>query len=271
MAEAGPFGREMRGRRQSGGRAFSERILTRELELRICHLARAEPNLGTAMNLKTLLLMLAGAVAICIPLYAQTDAGAKSSQPQKNSVTTLNGTKFFGIVEVTDDYTIRISNDSGVTRLPIAQLGDADFKKYGLNKDRSKDGRLWYERKEALEDSRADNRSAKDSKSNGNSLAEIRLGEIAAFQPLIAAYEKTLGSKKSEKSAESSLNPHETTSGSDTSFTPMFSQPGMAGSLAEPFTGLGSSALQPISGAASGATGVIQSATGAASLPTAPP
>jgi hypothetical protein len=223
------------------------------------------------MDVKRLLLMLGGAVAICVPLYAQTDDGAKPPKPEKTSVTKLNGTKFFGIVEVTDDYTIRVSNDSGITRLPIAQLGDADFKKYGLNKDRSKDGRLWYERKEALEDSKADNRSAKDSKSNGSSLVEIRLGEIAAFQPVIAAYEKTLGSKKSEKSAAGSTNPAEKTSGSDTPFTPMFSQPGMTGSLAEPFTGLGSSALQPISGAASGATGVIQSATGAASLPTAPP
>jgi hypothetical protein len=223
------------------------------------------------MNLKTVLLMFGSAVAICLPLHAQTDSGGYPAKPEKTSVTTLNGTKFFGIVEVTDDYTIRVSNDSGITRLPISQLGDADFKKYGLNKDRSKDGRLWYERKEALEDSKTDKQSAKDSKSNGNSLVEIRLGEIAAFQPIIAAYEKTLGSKKSEKSDAGSTNPDEKASGSDTPFTPMFSQPGMAGSLAEPFTGLGTSALQPISGAASGATGVIQSATGAASLPTAPP
>jgi hypothetical protein len=234
-------------------------------------LAGSEPNLDRAMNLKTVLLMFGGMVAICVPLYAQTDSGAPPTKPEKTSVTTLNGTKFFGIVEVTDDYTIRVANDSGITRLPISQLGDADFKKYGMNKDRSKDGRLWYERKEALQDSQKDKQSAKDSKSNGSSLAEIRLGEIAAFQPVIAAYEKTLGSKKSEKSAAEPTKPDEKTSGSDTPFTPMFSQPGMAGSLAEPFTGLGSSALQPISGAASGATGVIQSATGAASLPTAPP
>jgi hypothetical protein len=108
------------------------------------------------MNLKKVLLMFAGAVAISVPLYAQTADGTKPPKPEKTSVTTLNGTKFFGIVEVTDDYTIRVSNDSGITRLPIAQLGDTDFKKYGLNKDRSKDGRLWYERKEALEDSQPD-------------------------------------------------------------------------------------------------------------------
>jgi hypothetical protein len=223
------------------------------------------------MDFKTVLLMFGGVVAICVPLCAQTNGGAEPPKPEKTSVTTLKGTKFFGIVEVTDDYTIRVSNDSGITRLPIAQLGDADFKKYGSNKDRSGDGRLWYERKEALQDSQKDKQSAKDSKSNGSSLVEIRLGEIAAFQPVIAAYEKTLGSKKSEKSAAGSTNPDEKTSGSDTPFTPMFSQPGVAGSLAQPFTGLGSSALQPISGAGAGATGVIQSATSGASLPTAPP
>jgi hypothetical protein len=223
------------------------------------------------MKLKTVLLAFGGAVAICLSLNAQTENGAKPTKPEKSSVTTLKGTKFFGIVEITDDYTIRVSNDSGVTRLPISQLGDADFQKYGLNKDRSKDGRLWYERKEALENSQTENQASKDSKSNGNSLVEIRLGEIAAFQPAIAAYEKTLGSKKSEKSAAGSTNPEEKAKGSDTPFTPMFSRPGMPGSFAEPFTGLGSSALQPVSGAASGATGVIQSATGAASLPTTPP
>jgi hypothetical protein len=222
------------------------------------------------MNLKTVLFLVGGALAMCLPLRAQTDDTAKAAKPEKSSVTTLNGTKFFGIVEVTDDYTIRVSNDSGITRLPIAQLGDADFKKYGLNKDRSNDGRLWYERKEALESSQEEDQSSKDSKSSENSAIEIRLGEIAAFQPVIAAYEKTLGSKKSDKAAAASKTPDEKSTASETSFTPMFSQPGTAGSLVEPFTGFGSSALQPASGAASSATGVIQSATGAASLPSAP-
>ena len=223
------------------------------------------------MNLKTVLLILGAALATCGPIHAQTDDAAKGNKPEKTSVTKLNGTKLFGIVEVTDDYTIRVSSDSGITRLPIAQLGDADFKKYGQNKDRSNDGRLWYERKEALQDSQKDSHSSKDSKSNGTAPIEIRLGEIAAFQPVIAAYEKTLGPKKGDKASAATKDPDEKTKSSDTPFTPMFSQPGMAGPLTEPFTGLGSSALQPISGAASGATGVIQSATGAASLPSSPP
>jgi hypothetical protein len=223
------------------------------------------------MNLKTVFLLVGGALVMCVPLRAQTDDTANASKPEKSSVTTLNGTKFFGLIEVTDDYTIRVSNDSGITRLPIAQLGDADFKKYGLSKDRSNDGRLWYERKEALESSEKDSEPSTETKSNGGSAIEIRLGEIEAFQPVIAAYEKTLGSKKGDKTGTGSKNPEKKSTAPETPFTPMFSQPGMAGSLVEPFTGFGSSALQPASGAASSASGVIQSATGAASLPAAPP
>ena len=78
-----------------------------------------------------------------------------------------------------------------------------------------------------------------------------------------------LGAKKSD-SAAAGKKPAEKSSPSDTSFTPLFSQPGMAGSIAEPFTGFGSSALQPATGAASSATGLIQSATGAANLPITP-
>jgi hypothetical protein len=226
--------------------------------------------IGERMNLRKTLLAGSCLLVMCSALHSQQGdptEPATADKSGKASVTKLDGTKLFGIVEITDDYTIRISNDSGITRLPIAQLGDADFKKYGLNKDRSKDGRLWYERQEALKDS--EKGSQKDSKSGGSSVAEIRLGEIEAFKPVIAAYEKTLGPKKAEKSSDSSKSA-EKTGTSDTSFTPMFSQPGMGGSLAEPFTGLGSSALQPVTGAASGASGAVQSVTGAASLPSTP-
>ncbi|MGB7837243.1 MAG: hypothetical protein WBL40_03955, partial [Terrimicrobiaceae bacterium] len=90
-------------------------------------------------------------------------------------------TRLFGFVEVTDDYTIRITNDSGITRLPITQLGDADFQKYGFQKDRGKDGRFWYERKEALRSSEEDSRPQKNAKADRQSVAEIRLAEISAF------------------------------------------------------------------------------------------
>ena len=105
-----------------------------------------------AMNMRIWLLATACATTLCASLQSQTEgstAGAKQTnssakKTEKNAVSKLDGTKLFGFIEVTDDYTIRISNDSGITRLPIAQLGDADFQKYGFQKDRSKDGRFWY-------------------------------------------------------------------------------------------------------------------------------
>lgn len=122
-------------------------------------------------------------------------SGAKqadnSVKTKKSTVKKVDGTKLFGFVEITDDYTIRITSDSGIIRLPIAELSDADFRKYGFRKDRSKDGRFRYERKEALKDSKKDPKSEKEA-SGKKSIAEIRLAEISAFQPFIAAYEKTL-------------------------------------------------------------------------------
>ena len=219
------------------------------------------------------------AIALCAPLQSQTDnstSAAKqtdnSAKAEKNTVKKLDGTKLFGFVEVTDDYTIRITNDSGITRLPIAQLSDADFQKYGFQKDRTKDGRFWYERKEALKSSEEDPKSDGDPKSGGKSAVEIRLTEISAFQPFIAAYEKTLASRNSEKSTVTS-KPEEKPDTSDTPFRPMFSEPGLGGPLPQSLSGLGSSAIQPVSAiqpAVPGGGQIIQSATGAAGLPSPP-
>ena len=44
----------------------------------------------------------------------------------------LDGTKLFRLVEVTDDYTIRIRSVSGIIRFSVAQLGDTDFHNYGF-------------------------------------------------------------------------------------------------------------------------------------------
>ena len=110
------------------------------------------------MNTRTQFLAVACAMAFCASLHSQVDSSSSAAtqngsaaKPQKSEVTKLDGTKYFGFVEVTDDYTIRVTNDSGIMRLPIAQLGDNDFQKYGFQKDRGKDGRFWYERKEALQ------------------------------------------------------------------------------------------------------------------------
>ena len=109
-------------------------------------------------------------------------------------------------------------------------------------------------------------------KSGGRSPVEIRLGEISAFQPFIAAYEKTLASKSSEESITPS-KPEEKSDKSDTPFRPMFSEPGLGGPLPQPFSGLGSSVIEPVSAmqpAVPGGGQVIQSATGAAELPSPP-
>jgi hypothetical protein len=231
------------------------------------------------MNMRTWFLATVCAMALCAPLQSQTENSATaarqtetSAKAEKKTVTKLDGTQFFGFVEVTDDYTIRITNHSGITRLPIAQLGDADFQKYGFQKDRAKDGRFWYERKEALKSSEEGPKSDGDPKSGGKSPVEIRLAEISAFQPFISAYEKTLASKNSEKST-ATTKPEEKPDSSDIPFRPMFSEPGLKGPLPQPFSGLGSSPIQPVSGiqpAVPSGGHMIQSATGAAALP-APP
>ena len=245
-----------------------------------------------AMNMRIWLLATACATTLCASLQSQTEgstAGAKQTnssakKTEKNAVSKLDGTKLFGFIEVTDDYTIRISNDSGITRLPIAQLGDADFQKYGFQKDRSKDGRFWYERKEALQSSQEDSSSQENSKSEGrqksgeSSPVEIRLGEIAAFQPLIAAYEMTLAPKSSEKSMaqsnpEAQSKPDEKSDDSGVPFRRMFSEPGLGGPLPQPLSGIGNSLIEPVSAmqpAVSGGGQIIQSATGSSGLPSPP-
>jgi hypothetical protein len=240
------------------------------------------------MNMRNWLLATACAIALCAPLQSQTDnstgttgpvddstgtvgSTGNSTKAQKSTVTKLDGTKLFGLVEITDDYTIRITNDSGISRLPIAQLGDGDFQKYGFQKDRAKDGRFWYERKEALKSSEGDPKSDGDQESAEKSPVEIRLAEISAFQPFIAAYEKTLAARNGEKSAVAS-KPEEEPVRSDVPFRPMFSEPGLGGPLPQPF-GLGGSPIQPLSGiqpAVPGSGEIIQSATGAAGLPSPP-
>ncbi len=208
------------------------------------------------MNRRTWLVVMACAMALCSPLQAQTDtslSGTKqtksAAKARKSTVRNLDGTKFFGFVEITDDYTIRITSSSGIARLPIAQLSDADFQKYGFRKDRSKDGRFWYERKEALRSSEADSRSQKNAKADRQSVAEIRLAEISAFQPLIAAYEETLAIASSEKGAPTS-NP-EKPEAYDTPFRPMFSEPSLRGPLNQGWPSLGSAAVPSAPGASS--------------------
>jgi hypothetical protein len=202
------------------------------------------------MNTRTWLLALACALALSPALQAQTinsQSGAKkgssSAKTKKRTVKQLDGTKLFGFVEITDDYTIRVSNDWGIIRLPIAELGDADFRKYGFKKDRSKDGRFWYERKEALKELKEDPKSKNEAKSGEKSAVEIRLAEISVFQPLIAAYEKTLPPKESEKSSITS-KPGDNSQTSSVPIRPMFSQLSVGNPLPQTLSRSGYSGIQ---------------------------
>lgn len=180
-------------------------------------------------------------IALLTPLTA---ADIAPSAPEKGSVTTLDGTKIFGVIEITDDYTIRISNDTGIKNLPIASLSQSDFLTYSGNKDRSQDGRLWSERQNALKDASQENQDPKKSEE-----FEIRLAELAPFQPVIAAYEK-LRPPKDEKSGTSPG----LSSSSPSSTLHMFTGPGSLNVPNAPFgAGLGQKALEPATAIGSGA------------------
>ncbi len=208
--------------------------------------------------------------------YAQTSAETSTPNPstpetpKKEKVTKMDGTSFFGIVTLTDDYTLKISNDSGIMKIPLALLGESDFKKFGLQKDRSKDGRLWSERKDALEEEKKEGEDKKPA-SKDNSAIEIQLGEIAVFQPLISAYEMTQTDKKKSEGDKAETPDKEgkegKEQGSEEPGRKLFSGPGNIGNFL-PFNGPGSSFAQPVISAGGSA---LQSAGGLApSLPEVP-
>jgi hypothetical protein len=182
--------------------------------------------------------------------------------PKKEKVTKMDGTSFFGIVTLTDDYTLKISNDSGIMKIPLALLGEKDFKKFALQKDRSQDGRLWSERQDALEEQKEGDQQK--SASSGDSAIEIQLAEISVFQPVISVYEATLAGKQKDQKAGADQG-EETKASATDSPVRLFSGPGMP---SVPFSGMGGSLAQPVISAGSSA---VQSAAGTVpSLPGVP-
>jgi len=186
---------------------------------------------------------------------------------KKDSILLLDGKTLFGRIEMTDDYTLRISNDSGLMKIPLALLGEKDFKKYTSQKDRSNDGRLWSERKDALEKENAkESASNKKSRTNsaGDNAFEIQLKELAVFQPAIDAYQQLLGDKKSAKS--DGKQGDKTASKDDPPFIPLFSQPS-AGQLPGPLNAV-SGYLEPVTSV--GGTAVDATAGAGIGLPSVP-
>lgn len=194
---------------------------------------------------RSLLPSLIAAVLLAAPpvLSAQE---APSSEPSAE-VTKLDGTKLFGVVEVTDDYTIRVRSESGIQKIPLALLGESDFRKYGLQKDRSQDGRLWSERQDALEEEKENN--PKDA-----TAIEFRLGELAPLQPLIAAY-KTLNPRQPGDSQPTPASPAPSPSAEKSSTLHMFSGPGSLNVPTVPFaSSAAETVLSPAASAASSAS-----------------
>lgn len=210
-------------------------------------------------------------VSVAFSLGVACAQAQKSPQetPSKEKVTKLDGTSLFGLVTLTDDYTLRISNDSGIFNIPLALLGEKDFKRYTSGKDRSQDGKLWSDRQDALEGQQQKNAEKGGEASKGNSAIEIQLAEISVFQPAIALYEAATGGKSPAQSAKGGdSKKQDSTSESSENSAPvrLFSGPVSGGNL--PLNAPGSSLVQPVlsTGAA-----VLQSA-GAVTpgIPTAP-
>ena len=175
-------------------------------------------------------------------------ASGWAADPKQGEVTKLDGKKVFGMIEVTDDYTVRVSSDSGIQNIPLVLLSEKDFKKLGFSKDRNQDGRFWSERKEALEgaqENSEENKTGSD-KEKPDSF-EISLKEIAVFQPLIEVYEKSLADKKpaTPENKEATDNKASLTAEGNAPMKGLFTQPSMGKS---PFTGgIAPAVIEPIS------------------------
>jgi len=183
-----------------------------------------------------------------------TVQAADKPDSQGKEVTKLDGTKIFGLVEVTDDYTLRISSDSGIQNIPIALLGEKDFRKYGFSRDRSKDGRFWSEREKALEGEKGNSQKSE----SGD--VEIQLAELAPFQPLIAAYESITPPKAADKEKDTKAGADAKNQANPPEKSPslhLFTGPGSLAVPSAPFaSGSANAVIQPAASAASSATGL---------------
>ena len=190
-------------------------------------------------------------LAACLSLHA-----AETPDAEKTPVTKIDGSKVFGLVEITDDYTIKISSDSGLQKIPLALLGEKDFRKYGFSKDRSKDGRFWSERKDALETAKQDEAGKKEdgAKKSDSADIEIRLAELAPFQPLIAAYENIKPPQAASAEKEETKEGDPAKPAGKSSTLHMFSGPGSFNIPTVPFASSAAGAvIQPAASAASSA------------------
>lgn len=183
---------------------------------------------------------------VCLWVYATLASLALAETPQSGEITKLDGTKLTGLIEVTDDYTIRVTSDSGLQKIPLALLSENDFRKYGFAQDRQQDGRFWSERQDALENAQKNANPKKPDQTDGG--FEIRLREIAAFQPIIDLYEKNVADQKQADSAQKATSGHQAAAAlsGNSPMGQLFTQPAMGNS---PFTGgISAPAANPLPG-----------------------
>jgi len=178
--------------------------------------------------------------------------GAPPASGKPGEVTKLDGTKVFGIIEITDDYTIRITTDTGITKLPLAALSEGDFEKFTKGKDRSQDGKLWSDRKDAL--------TAQQNKPGGDTSAiEIPLGKLAGFQSLIDSYQKSHPDKGANNPADSAKPPTDASSATSSVPTQKLFSGGPGDTVIGPAMETATSLAKPITSAVGTATGAAGS------------
>ncbi|CAN5574221.1 hypothetical protein BH09VER1_BH09VER1_31530 [soil metagenome] len=173
---------------------------------------------------------------------SDTNTAAKADK-KPHTILLLDGSVLFGKVELTDDYTLKVSSDSGIQKIALAMLGEPDFKKYGFSKDRSQDGRFWSERQGAVSDQQKTDDAKGDKSKVDKSQLEISLADLIPFQPLIASYQKD--NPKKDDSNSDQKDKTASTGGTQLPFTPLFSQPGMSSLPTAPLSGLGTGAGLP--------------------------
>ncbi|MEO6052788.1 MAG: hypothetical protein ABIP97_02135 [Chthoniobacterales bacterium] len=161
--------------------------------------------------------MLSVAFGICLSsVFAQSAPSGSENRAKstdKEFVRTLMGKLYSGKIEFRDDYTLRISNDLGISNVPIAELDEINFKKYGFKKDRSQDGRFWAERKAALGqamiamNNRQGEAIGKERISGGGAAGiSSSMKELGPFQGLIDKFEKS-DSKNFDSTATANASP----------------------------------------------------------------
>lgn len=108
---------------------------------------------------------------------------------------TIDGEHFREIESVqVADYTVKFQHEAGLATLPLAALSDADLAVLAP-RDRSKDGRFWYERAMVLV-----REWKKSGEAGGRKVEEVML-PLAPYTAVMAEYAKSLAEARRQETA----------------------------------------------------------------------